>query len=115
MVNEAAADSTRPDIASIFLSLMKAHGRSALERTLAGVGGKLPRSNLGYLAELLLAFSKRIPNETRAWLKELLAQVSKLSSSSTALQCADSGALVRTVFHRDESRKSRMTDTPRRS
>lgn len=48
-----------------------------MERTLAGIGGKLPRSNLGYLAELLLAFSKRMPNETRSWLKELFAQVSK--------------------------------------
>ncbi|KAK9900916.1 ARM repeat-containing protein [Cystobasidium minutum MCA 4210] len=73
-VNEAAADSTRPDIASLFLSMMQAHGRSAMERTLAGIGGKLPRSNLGYLAELLLAFSKRMPNETRSWLKELFAQ-----------------------------------------
>lgn len=55
--------------------MMQVHGPSALERTLAGVGGKLPRSNLGYLAELLLAFSKRMPNETRMWLKELFAQV----------------------------------------
>lgn len=75
MVNEAAADSTRPEIASLFQALLHAHGLTALERTLAGVGGKLPRSNLGYLAELLLAFSKRIPNETRVWLKQLMAQV----------------------------------------
>jgi hypothetical protein len=59
---------------------MQRQGRSALEKTLAGVGGKLPRSNLGYLAELLLSFSKRMPNETRVWLKELFALVRSASS-----------------------------------
>lgn len=55
--------------------MMQSYGRVALELTLAGVGGKLPRSNLGYLAELLLAFSRRLPNETRVWLKEAFSRV----------------------------------------
>lgn len=110
MVNEAAADNTRPDIASLFQSLMQAHGLAALERTLAGVGGKLPRSNLGYLAELLLAFSKRIPNETRVWLKELMARVS-YHRLSTHLMDADLCAIVRMGFPRDECRRNKKTDT----
>ena len=58
-----------------FLHLLQKHGKAALRLTLAGVGGRLPRSNLVFLAELLLALSRRLPNETRLWLKESFAEV----------------------------------------
>lgn len=83
IVNEAAVDGKA---SQIFLPLVQQHGRNALQVTLAGVGGRLPRSNLSYLAELLLAFSKRLPNETRAWLKELFAQVSVLSYGDAGVE-----------------------------
>lgn len=70
-VNQAVVEEQS---ANIYLPLLQVHGRSVLQLTLAGVGGRLPRSNLGYLAELLLAFSRRMPNETREWLKQLFAQ-----------------------------------------
>ena len=73
MTNEAASGSLA---SGALLQLLRQHGFAALESALAGVGGRLPRSNLGYLAELLLAFSRRLPNETRAWLKSLMNQVS---------------------------------------
>ena len=73
-MNEASADSESP-ATPLLRPILQAHGRLALQTTLAGVGGRLPRSNLGYLAELLLAFSRRLPEETRVWLKELFAQV----------------------------------------
>jgi len=67
------------------MTLQQRHGRSTLQLTLAGVGGRLPRSNTGYLAELLLAFSRRLPNETRAWLKELFAQVKQYANGVDTL------------------------------
>ena len=73
-MNEASADSESP-ATPLLRPILQAHGRLALQTTLAGVGGRLPRSNLGYLAELLLAFSRRLPEETRVWLKELFVQV----------------------------------------
>jgi hypothetical protein len=56
--------------------MVRKHGKRALRLALAGIGGRLPRSNLGFLADLLLAFARRLPNETRDWLKELFAEVS---------------------------------------
>lgn len=73
-MNEASADSESP-ATPLLRPILQAHGRLALQTTLAGVGGRLPRSNLGYLAALLLAFSRRLPEETRVWLKELFVQV----------------------------------------
>lgn len=70
-----ADEDRNPETSQVLRPLVVSYGREALRLVLAGVGGRLPRSNLGYLADLLLAFARRLPNETRGWLKELMDTV----------------------------------------
>ena len=83
IVSEADED-RNPSTAQFFAPLVKKHGGKALRLVLAGIGGRLPRSNLGFLADLLLAFARRLPNETREWLKELMAEASWLRNNLKA-------------------------------
>ena len=76
---------------------MRQHGEIILQRVISGIGGKLPRSNLGFLAELLLAFSRRMSSETKKWLKALFQEVDKIrirgrryrSQKLTCVACKD--------------------------
>lgn len=68
-----------PSVAEAYDPVIIQQGRSILHAVIFGAGLHSPRSSIPNFAELLVALVNRVPNQTREWLTEILAEVSHLS------------------------------------
>lgn len=72
-----------PSVADAYEPAILENGQGILQATIIGAGLTSPRSSIPNFAELLVALVVRIPNQTREWLTQLLANVSSVSSASS--------------------------------
>lgn len=93
----------------IFKSTLLPHSLSIMETLLLSIGGAVPRSHLSTLSELLHALIMRLPEESRAALKQLLAMVGWPSSKASAEAKVKFERAVLRYVARSFSRKALLT------